>query len=336
MNSSTTFSLSPAFDELLKRAVDVENPQALARDIIRLSNFYIENPGAPTPWGQAFTASAYLAYFLPLNYVRLQGVLREVHRFLPEFSEVWDFGSGIGATQWALENDLLSPRPLMAVEHASEAVALHRHLISVSTTRWPVTFNSKTAPKPQALAIFSYAFLEMKPQWPALEPFDHVLIIEPSTRDCGRALMEWRARLIEQGYTPLAPCTHALDCPLLSHSHKDWCHNRIHFAGPEWWQALESYLPMHNRTLTYSYLLVSRTTKDEKWRGYARVIGDTLKEKGKTRQMICRGSEREFLSWLHKKGEPPAIPHGALLTGAEQAERHGGELRPSESLTWTT
>ena len=84
---------------------------------------------------------------------------------------------------------------------------------------------------------------------------------------------------------------------------------------------------MKNNTLTYSYLVASKTARDQKYRGAVRVIGDTLPEKGKTRQMICRGPQREFFSWLHKNGEPPMIPHGALVSDPGNFETKGGELR---------
>jgi hypothetical protein len=73
--------------------------------------------------------------------------------------------------------------------------------------------------------------------------------------------------------------------------------------------------------------LVSRTVTDTTWRHAARVIGDTLPERGKTRQMICRGPHREFLSWLHRFGEPPSLPRGALVRGIDTTEPKGGELR---------
>jgi ribosomal protein RSM22 (predicted rRNA methylase) len=345
MTDAIPFQFTPAFDQLLQtalldRGVDLQEPHRLADSIVNLSDFYLHNPGCPTPWERPFTVNAYLGYFLPLNYIRVLACLRELQRFLPEtsYSEVWDFGSGLGTTQWALESEPgLIPKPLKAIESSPLAWQLHQQLLTLTPTRWPVSINDKSKPNLQALAIFSYAFLEMQPDWNFLEPFDHLLIIEPSTRECGRALMEWRDQLLTRGFAALAPCTHAFACPLLTHSHKDWCHQRIHFNGPEWWERLESKLPMRNRTLTYSYLLMSRTQQDTTWRSAARVIGDTLKENGKTRQLICRGPAREFLSWLHKKGDVPRIARGALVRGLESAEPAGGnELRPPPgSLHWT-
>ncbi len=49
--------------------------------------------------------------------------------------------------------------------------------------------------------------------------------------------------------------------------------------------------------------------------------------------MICRGSEREFLSWLHKNGEAQSIPNGALIRDLKSFEQKSGELRVGP-LTW--
>lgn len=337
-------ALTPAFDQLLQNAldllgIDLQEPRDLAAKVLRLSDFYLENPGHPTPWNEPFAAAAYLGYFLPLNFVRLGAAWSEVKRFLPPetISEIWDFGSGLGTTQWVLEGEeWLTPRPLFAIENSEQASGLHRQLLAGLRPKWKTQFLKAAAPKADALAVFSYSFLEMQNHLPNLKDFSHLLIVEPSTRTCGRDLMAWRQKLLLEGFTPLAPCTHAEACPLLTYSQKDWCHQRIHLAAPEWFGRLENHLPMKNRTLTYSYLLMSRTVKDEAWRRMARAIGDTLVENGKTRQMICRGPAREFLSWLHKHGPPPEIPHGALIRGVDGSEVKGADLRPSlGQLTWT-
>lgn len=336
-----TQSLSPEF-ELLVRSQLGEPPYAefkLAPAIMELSSFYHSFPGRPTPWDDKFALPAYLSYFLPLNYARLRGVWQEVERFLPtkEIKSIWDYGSGLGTTQWVLEDSpWLQPCPLICLEMSHTAVRTHRELADRRQGRWQPTFKEPVKPEPGALAVFSYSFLEMQDCLPRLEAFDHLLIVEPSTRDCGRKLMEWRDRFLEDGFQVLAPCTHSEACPLLTESNRDWCHQRTAFEAPEWWLELEDQLPMKNRTLTYSYLLLSRTVTDETWRGTARVIGDTLEERGKTRQMICQGPKREFLSWLHRHGTPPHIPHGALLKGVETCTPKGGEQRagPETTLTW--
>jgi hypothetical protein len=328
-------TLTPPFEALLRETLGAYDPRHLAAQILCLSDFYHANPGAPTPWSESFTMSAYTAYFLPLNYARLRSAWIEVERAQLDVSEIWDFGSGLGTAQWVLEDSAHEAVPFYCQERSPEAASQHRVLHRHRGGRFSPDFQAPRQPGPNALGIFSYSFLEMVDQLPDLKSFAHLLIVEPSTRECGRQLMEWRARLLGQGFHVLAPCTHAAACPLLTQSTRDWCHMRVGFEPPEWWSHLEDHLPMKNRTLTYSYLLVSRMPPSEKTQ--ARVIGDTLEERGKTRQMICRGPRREFLSWLHRYGTPPQIPHGALLEGVEALEPKGAELRvPTPSpLRWS-
>lgn len=332
-------ALTPKFETLVlealrARSIDLEEPRELAGMVKKLSDYFVHQPGAPTPWDESFAIPAYLAYFQTLNFVRLQAVWSEVSRFLPEvaISQIWDFGSGLGTTQWVLESSGLAPRPLYAIETSKRAREIHAEL--AAGWNWQPEFPSRAVnPGEGALGVFSYSFLEMQNQLPSLTQFEHLLILEPSTQSAGRDLMNWRGKLMTMGFSPLAPCTHLSECPLLMHSQRDWCHMRIHFTQPEWFERLESFLPMKNRTLTYSYLLMSRKVAPSA-RG-ARVIGDTLRENGKTKQMICRGSKREFLSWLHRYGEPPMIPHGALVEGVERAEDKGAELRVKPGdLNW--
>src|SRR5262245_13083238 len=93
------------------------DPRQIAGHVKSLSDFYRENPGAPTPWLEDWAPAAYLSYFLPLNFVRLQSAFREVTRFLPwtDIDEVWDFGSGAGTGQWVLENESVEPRTFYCV-----------------------------------------------------------------------------------------------------------------------------------------------------------------------------------------------------------------------------
>jgi len=336
--------LPPEFEQwlhalLLARGVDLDEPRALAAQVQQLSDFYITQTRRPTPWQESFAANAYLSYFLPLNTARLKAVWRQVTRFLPPdaWQEIWDIGAGLSPTHWVLESDrTLEARPFFGVEISKAAQALHAECAQAAGSRWQLQFRETVRPQSRrALGVFSYSFLEMQNQLPDLKAFEHLLIVEPSMRECGRSLMQWRSQLQGMGFQALAPCLHQEACPLLTQSQKDWCHTRIHFEAPDWWRRLEEFLPMQNRTLTYSYLLMSRTVQPHT-EFEARVVGDTLHENGKSRQMICRGPQREFISWLHRHGPPPEIPHGALLSGLKHAEVKGHELRiPPGTLQFT-
>lgn len=325
-------TLPPRFERLIREALGPASESELATAVMKLSDFYNSHPGRATPWHESWAVPATLAYFMPLNFARLRAVFHELERFLTDadLSSICDFGSGLGTTQWVLEESAFTPKPFHAIEVSARAREVHADLARAYGGRW------QAGPRVDgSLAVFSYSFLEMQSALPRLDEFDHWLILEPSTRDCGRALMEWRSRFITAGFEALAPCTHARPCPLLTHSPRDWCHMRVGFEAPDWWRAMEDHLPMKNRTLTYSYLLLSRTVRDAKWRGATRVIGDTLEERGKTKQLICRGDRREFFSWLHKAGAAPRLPHGSLIHDVGELEAKGDELRVGRDLKWS-
>ncbi|MGZ3727035.1 MAG: small ribosomal subunit Rsm22 family protein, partial [Pseudobdellovibrio sp.] len=134
-------------------------------------------------------------------------------------------------------------------------------------------------------------------------------------------------------YSIWAPCTHHQSCPLLTHSKHDWCHDRTHVNAPEWFEQVEDLLPMKNRTVTTSYLLARKKTAPVQLKTLARTTGDSLEEKGKTRQLVCRNESREFLTWMHKNSEPQVIPRGELVDLSSTAlEAKSNELRLTESI----
>ena len=151
------------------------------------------------------------------------------------------------------------------------------------------------------------------------------MLLEPSAQQDGRKLQALRDRLLKKGYHVWAPCTHEGPCPLLTQSKTDWCHDRVHFQAPEWFLKMEEQLPMKNRTLTMSYLLMRKAPAEQI--NAARTVGDLMKEKGKDRQMICRGPDREFLAWMHKTKILQEIPRGVLIEIPESAQKVSNELR---------
>ncbi len=310
------------------RGLSLSAAPTLARDIKALSDHFTSHEGSQTPWD---LWAAYMVYFFPLNVVRLRSVLEESFRNFPWNSvfQIIDFGSGPGTVHAALEASEIEPRKILAIELDARAIALHKAL---ELKKWQCDWKSEIPKKIESgtLGIFSYSILEEERVNARLHEFDHLLIVTPSTQMQGRKLLEIRKKLMTDGYSSWAPCTHQLACPLLSQSAHDWCHDRIAFDAPGWFKQLESHLPNYNHTLTFSYWFASRTQKPQNKLGSARVIGDTLFEKGKIRQMICRGPNREFLAWLTRHGEPDLIPRGTLYDVPPDIEIKGNELRPKK------
>ena len=196
-----------------------------------------------------------------------------------------------------------------ALEEFQEWAKLHEIKAQVHRAR----LNDISKIKTDTL-LLSYVLNEVE-LWPEIpKSVKRLVIIEPSTHQAGRRLLKWRdEKLASQEWYAWAPCTHQQPCPLLNQSGKDWCHHRIHWNKPGWFFELEKYLPMRNETLTLTYLLLSREKPKEDLAGIARVVGDEQEEKGKTRQMICRGPNREFLSWLHRDQISLKLQRGDLL-----------------------
>lgn len=312
-------------------------PGELAKAVLRLSDFYKDHPQKQTPWHESWARAAYLAYFFPLNYVRAAAVIAEGlrSRFFSGIHTWSDFGSGCGTVACAAADaGILKQTSAVMIERAQAAINLHKHLQPDGSGQAFLDLSFRQSAPPEKisgkghLAAFSYSLTELTHIPAFAEDSDAFLIIEPATRDDGRRLLGWRQTFIDRGYAVHAPCTHQMKCPLLHESERDWCHDRIEFRAPEWFLAMEKHLPIKNRTLTFSYLLVRRSAATELPASCGRLTGDLMKAKGASRQMFCRGERREFLSWQHKHGKPPHFPRGILVSYPNDIATKSNELRP--------
>jgi hypothetical protein len=313
----------------LQMALDVLNvPHAFnAKDVLALSELYNGGLGSPQIWSQIDLLRAYLYYFLPLNMARLKAAYQFGHElgFFKNLTSVIEFGSGPGTSQLAFGHEL-NIKSWRAQESAQTAQTIHKTLASAVKLIAPEFLKKSLRVEPNTLGVFSYSLCEKElPNW----AFDceALFVVEPATERWGRNLMALRKKLIKGGFSIWAPCTHNDDCPLLEKTKNDWCHMRAHIELPNWLSEFSKQLPMRNDTVTYSYLLVRKTPPPEKIKDTTRVIGDTLYEKGKIRQAICRGSDREYLSWLRKHSNPEVIERGRLITLPKNIEKKGNELR---------
>lgn len=301
-----------------------DQPKRLAEAIQRLSDHFVNQAGV-TPWQVAEVQAAYLAYFFPLGYVRGKAVSEELDRLRGSvgFENVFELGSGPGNVSVALLESFRNPLLKWEVQELSgEAFSLHRQLFEEVHQDTKLTRVQRPVRPGYDLGVFSYVLNELK-EPPKFEPFETVVILEPSTRNHFDSFLGYRDRLQTLGYQILAPCPHQFSCPLAQT--KDWCHDRVGFEAPTWFQDMERYLPMKNRTVTFSYLIASK--KIHPTSGQARLTGDLLVEKGKSRIMICRGPKREFLSWLHRDLPDRELWRGDLLELHEAFEEKGNEIR---------
>jgi ribosomal protein RSM22 (predicted rRNA methylase) len=314
-----------------KYGLDLSNDsKKIADDILKLSDFYIKNPQSQTPWEERWAQIAYLVYFKTLNTARIAKVFSEIKRFGLDhkIENILDFGSGLGTLNW------IWPEPkYQFVESSNIAQSLHKELGAKG--EWLKNFDFKNDKLKNSLAFFSYSITELNSShnldW--LKNFDYVLIVEPATHQDGRELMKARADFINQGWHVVAPCTHMKDCPLLTKSESDWCHDRVAFDRPDWFLKIENHLPMKNQTLALSYLLLSQQPYENTLKDKARVVGDLLYENGKARQLVCFDENRNFLSWMDrdwKKGKNylfQELSRGDLIDTPTHYTQKSNELR---------
>ncbi len=303
--------------------------KTLARHVVQLSDFYQERMFDVDIWSKTEFRQAYLCYFFPLNYLRCVRALKlseQVGYWKLNHKEIVDYGTGCGTLLWAmLDLNLLPDVKMQGFDSSGHALELAQSIKKTLHPKARVTFSNSEPRSHQVTLTSSYALNELHFIPELFTNNDHLFIIEPSTQTEGRKLMEFRAEAIQAGKSIWAPCTHQSGCPLLNESKTDWCHDRVAIKMPAWFNEIEKYLPMKNRTLTQSFLAISNEKAPQQ--NLIRVIGDTQKEKGKYRQAVCRNDKREFFSWLTKKGEPQFIDRGSLVDGKIDFEVKGNELR---------
>lgn len=334
-SSLSVYSLPLWLEELIlnqsrEMGYSVDRPSQISEAILRASDYYIKNPDKKTPWDQEWCQISQLFYYLPLNFIRAQYVMDQAQSldFFDSQKKCIEYGYGLGALTLHL-TDIF--KKVEGVEVAREA----RHLFQKIYQGRGASFLNQEANRVDprgAYLCFSYSLTEsISPLF--LKDAEAVIIIEPSTHQDARKLQELRQKLIDQGFYAWAPCTHQDRCPLLLHSKKDWCHHRILTQMPSWFLKIEERLPFKNKTLTLSYLLMSKkppvTHPSYKKESRARIIGDVLAEKGKTKALICRGEEREFLSVLHRDSKNFPYKRGDIVLLKEDLEKKGNEVRLS-------
>lgn len=319
----------------------------IADAVQRLSDFYIQHPKSSTPWSESYCQIAYRYYFLPLNFERVRQVINRGLQvdFFKGLRTFIDWGAGPGTASFALsQNSQLKTQisQQILIDRLTKPFQvfadLHSHLIRpqhLSTLKniEPSQFNFNFKANESAL-VMSYALTEVTELPQGWQNYEALMLLEPATSEDGRKLLEIRKKLIANGYFIWAPCIHQNACPLLEKSKTDWCHDRFHVEAPDWFTQLEDLLPMKNKTITTSYLLARRTAPTFKLiqspdgqNLLGRLTGDSRDEKGKTRQMICRQNEREFLTWMHKNVEPQTFSRGDLVCISPNHEAKSNEIR---------
>jgi ribosomal protein RSM22 (predicted rRNA methylase) len=274
-------------------------------------------------------ARAYLATRLPATFAAISSVFDAVAEMRPDFAprSLLDIGAGPGTAMWAAAQlwpvaDALLIERSGAIRALGEAFAA---LAPLERLKWQDVDLASGLPDGgrHDLVVIAYVLNELAPEaagrliesaWAVTS--DMLVVVEPGTPAGWRRILEARARLLAAGGHLVAPCPHAMSCPL---SEPDWCHfsrkvarTRIHRL------AKEAEVPWEDEK--FIYLAVSRRP------GAAvqgRVIAPPKPASGRVTLKICRddGTATDRL-FTRREGEAykaaRRLDWGDALPAAEQ------------------
>lgn len=257
--------------------------------------------------------SPYLTYFLPWNLYRMSRLFTGLELDIPEDGEIVDMGSGPLTAVIALwiSRPHLRERKLnftcmdLSAKTMQAGLSLFK-AVAGENTKWRIktakaVFTDRINKKAD-LIIVANALNELdwsgrtaRPQAEKLtrhlinstKETGRILIIETGVRLSGRLVSEMRTQMIEQGFKPIAPCPHSLECPMpATGKGAPWCHFNYSVKGaPKWLQMLSGEAELEKESVSLNFLYLSR--KGVKEYGAVRTISEAFPLHGGKAQYAC-------------------------------------------------
>jgi ribosomal protein RSM22 (predicted rRNA methylase) len=298
--------------------------------------------GAPDYWQSPEHLELYDATFAERIGWKWDAVLAELatRGWRPRTTRILDWGCGTGVAH----------RRVVAAWPRFTALALHdrspqARLFSAQRAQrefpqLPVTWGAP-AVGPETLLLVSHVINELPEA--ALEALlataraaGEVIWVEAGTHADSRRLIGVRERLRDV-FTPVAPCTHAAACGMLTAENAPhWCH---HFARPPSeifqnakWAEFGREMGIDLRSVPYSFLVLARDVSAMA-PGWSHVIGEPREARGYARVLSCQAEGvHEFV--LQKRDAPElfrAVRKGEL-TGIHRWTLERGKIVGGEAL----
>ena len=256
-------------------------------------------------------AVAYSLYVAPLTHARMNLLLPELPIRAPAPARpfrILDLGAGTGAASWpALARAAAAGHAALSLDACDTSRAALRSLHDVFNLLRPAAFpaallRTHLAPAqdldlPAAaydLVILHYVLNELPPDVQKavlakaaqfLAPDGVLLLCEPLVRSDGDLLQAWRAYALgDLGLHLLAPCPHALACPL-----REPCHAVRSFPLPRSLQIANTTLRRDLRHLAFTFLALSKAAAPDAPQNPipARVVAPPTFAKGQTLYPAC-------------------------------------------------
>lgn len=224
-------------------------------------------------------ALAYVATRLPATYAASSYVLNQLAKTYSHFrpEAVLDVGAGPGTACLAAGHCWDTIGRIDALEPNEYLTSLGQYLTTSLPVHW-VRGNIQTYNVGGAvhdLVMASYVFNEITERqhlyatlWDSTR--DVLVLIEPGTPAGYQVIMEARDFIIQQGGHILAPCLHALACPLQQQVDR-WCHFNVRVERSRWHRQIKADAVLGYEDEKFCYLIASKNQAVSK-KG-ARLIG---------------------------------------------------------------
>lgn len=213
-------------------------------------------------------SAAYTAFYLTTNIPKLQHLFQWLP---PEFLELLkeatflDVGAGPGTFSIAFREWLQRPvKKLIQIETSEvmrqQSRKLWQGLFPGETSLW--WERVQTDESPGKLMLFGHSANEMGPEktldYIQRSNPEHVIFIEPGTKDFFPQMLTIRQKLLTQGYRVIYPCPNAEECPLRN-SNQDWCHQFLQVTQDPEVERLSQMVKKDRRNLPIIFHVYSRT-----------------------------------------------------------------------------
>jgi ribosomal protein RSM22 (predicted rRNA methylase) len=286
---------------ILKEAIEDEisqvKPDALKQAAAELSSHYrTTSDFRAAPITTEAHRIAYLATRMPATFVSLHAVFAEIKNRLPEIQldSLLDCGAGAGTAMWAACQVFDDIEAVTNIERDRNLVEIGKRLAqksafpAIATARWVASdLQHDFELTPHDLVVLSYSFGELREAtktkllqkvWQMAEKL--VVLIEPGTPRGFRNVLAARSALIHLGAHILAPCPHALDCPM---TETDWCHFSARVERAAFHRrAKDAALGYEDEK--YAYLVAAKIDCEA---ANARIIRHPFIQKGHIRLELC-------------------------------------------------
>lgn len=300
--------LPPELARAIEQEVVKVDSRELSQAADQLTQFYklarFSSPAITTPAQRA----AYLAVRLPATYAANLRVFSEIRRLIPEaaIGSVLDLGAGPGTAVHAVASVFPALRCATLVEADRSLLEMGKRLAresphpAIRGAQWvQQDLQTRSSFAANDLAVMSYVLNEISPgatgkairdAWNQAREF--LVIIEPGTMRGFGCIHAARTELISGGAHILAPCPHALACPMAAAN--DWCHFAQRVERTSTHRRLKAGV-LGYEDEKFSYLIASRKPLAA---APARIVRHPQKHGGHVQLVLCtsHGLENRIVS----------------------------------------